>query len=86
MESRGEHRSIEHDINDLRQSLDKYSADGSHPSAELVADLTNAVRRISDHLVAVHRRLQKLEDTQEKWTTRGLEAPPGADHSADEAA
>ena len=58
-----------------------------HRSVERdIDDLTNAFRRIGDHVVTVHRRLQRLEKSQEEWTMRGWEEPPGADHSSGEAA
>ena len=56
--------SIEHDIDDLRRSLD----------------------RIGEHLVSLHNRLARIEEAEPEWTTRGWEAPPGADRSSDEAA
>jgi len=78
-------QSIEHDIHALAQSLDKYASDGAHVIPELVPDLTRAVHGIGDHLVALHRRLERLEAAENEWTTRGWEPPPGADRSAGEA-
>jgi hypothetical protein len=50
-----------------------------------IDDLAKAIHTIGDHLVALHRRLERLEATQSEWTTHGWEAPPGADHSSGKA-
>jgi hypothetical protein len=50
------------------------------------AELANAIHRIDEHLVTLHERLARIEETQAEWTTRGWEPPPGADRSSDEAA
>ncbi|HJS96436.1 MAG TPA: hypothetical protein VJ741_19370 [Solirubrobacteraceae bacterium] len=51
-----------------------------------IAELANAIHRIDEHLVTLHDRLTRIEETQAEWTTRGWEAPPGADRSSDEPA
>jgi hypothetical protein len=83
MEEPREQHSVEHDINDLRQSLGKQTGQGMRPSAEFVTEVTRAIQTIGEHLVALHRRLERLEDTQPEWTTRGWEPPPGADRNPD---
>jgi len=49
-------------------------------SPEALADLTNAIHDIGDHLVDLHRRIKRIEESQEEWTTRGWLPPPGSDH------
>jgi hypothetical protein len=84
MESSGEHQSIEHDINALRVALEKHVGDGAHTTSELAADMTRAVHNIGDHVVALHHRVEKLEQGETEWTTRGWEPPPGADRGPGE--
>jgi hypothetical protein len=81
MKDQNQQQSIEDDIRGLRQSLDKYAAEGVHTIPELVPDLSNAIHKIGGHLVALHRRLERLEETEPEWTTRGWKPPPGADRS-----
>ncbi|HXX90966.1 MAG TPA: hypothetical protein VEI83_12180 [Acidimicrobiales bacterium] len=77
----GDQRSVEHDIHDLKESLSEYAGGDAHPSSKVVADLTKAIHDIGDHLVALHQRIERLEETNKEWTTRGWEPPPGADRS-----
>lgn len=51
------------------------------PRPELLRDLTTAIHRIGDHLEAINRRLERLEETRKEWTTHGWEPPRGADRS-----
>ena len=84
MQDPTERRSVEQDIRVLKRSLHKY-ADGAHPVPELAPDITKAIQTIADHVVALHRRVARLEGTveasEDEWTTRGWEPPPGTDRA-----
>jgi len=77
----GDHRSVEHDIHDLKASLAEYAGGEAHPSPKVVADLSKAIQDIGDHLVALHQRIERIVETNPEWTTRGWEPPPGADRA-----
>ncbi len=70
-------RSVEQELRDLAHTLDKYASGEVQLTEEVVTDLSKAVRGISDHLVDLHRRVEKLEEDTPEWTTRGWDPPPG---------
>jgi hypothetical protein len=72
-------RNIEEAVADLKTSTARYASGKASPSTEVVADLTRAIHDLSDHLVDLHRRIKKIEDSQDEWTTRGWLPPPGSD-------
>lgn len=74
-------RTIEGALNDLKASMAKYTSGKTQPTPEVLADLTRAIHDISDHLVDLHRRVERVEESQEEWTTRGWLSPPGSDSS-----
>lgn len=74
-----DHRTLEDEIHDLQARLAAYARGDEHPSAKVVADLSAAIHDLGDHLVALHQRVERIEDSQGEWTTRGWEPPPGAD-------
>jgi hypothetical protein len=84
MEQPEERQSVEHDLSDLLHSLHRYAAEGAGESREFVADFTKAIHRISHDLTALQRRVDRLEQGEKEWTTRGWEPPPGADRSPGE--
>jgi len=59
--------------------LDKYTRRGEHAGAQATSDLTKAIHDLADHVVALNSRIEKIEDSQEEWTTKGWEPPPGSD-------
>jgi predicted nucleic acid-binding Zn-ribbon protein len=87
-DSRGS-RPAEDEIEDLTQSLNKPGADEMGARTDLARDVTNTIHRIDDHIVALPRRIERLEEgveeSEEEWTTRGWEPPTGADRSPGEA-
>jgi chromosome segregation ATPase len=75
----GEQQRFEREMEDLKASIEKYlTREGQLPS-QVVGDLTKAIQDLSDHLVNLHRRIEKIEDTHDEWTTRGWMPPPGSD-------
>lgn len=72
-------QSFEHDIHELKDSLAAYARGDADPSSKIVADLAKAIHDVGDHLVALHQRIERIEETQREWTTRGWEPPPGTD-------
>lgn len=72
-------RSVEQEIEALKLSIEKHLAGQSHLSSEVAADLTKAIQDLSDHLMSLHRRIEKIEEAQDEWTTRGWMPPPGSD-------
>jgi hypothetical protein len=72
-------RSIEHQIEELKESLAQYEKKAADIDSETVADLARAVHDIGDHLLDVSRRVKRMEDSQEEWTVRGWDPPPGSD-------
>jgi hypothetical protein len=72
-----ERRTVEQELRDLANTLDKYASAEVHLSQEVVTDLSKAVHVIGDHLVDLHQRIEKLEENTPEWTTRGWGPPPG---------
>ncbi len=70
---------FERDIGKLKASIDRYLSGTSGVSSEAAADLTKTIHELGDHLVDLHRRLEKVENDHEEWTTRGWLPPPGSD-------
>lgn len=79
MTETGDPQGIENRIHDLKGALDKYISGTEHPTPAVVADLTKAIHEVGDHLVELHRRIGKLEETLPEWSTRGWTPPPGSD-------
>jgi hypothetical protein len=44
-----------------------------------VADLAKAIHELGDHLVTLHQRIERIENSNPEWTTRGWTPPPGSD-------
>lgn len=74
-----EHHGVEHDIERIKASVEKHLSSGGHVGSEAAADLTKAVHELGDHLVSLHQRMERIEDSHDEWTTHGWEPPPGAD-------
>jgi hypothetical protein len=72
-------RSLEQQIEELKESLAKYEEKAAEIDSETLADLARAVHDIGDHLLDVSRRVRRVEDSQEEWTVRGWVPPPGSD-------
>jgi uncharacterized coiled-coil protein SlyX len=81
MEHEGD-RGFEEDIADLKATLEKWRDAQDHRADDAVAELANVVHRLSDDVVALHRRLEAIENTQHEWTTHGWLPPPGSDSTA----
>jgi len=75
----GGEKDLEHQIHELKAWIDKHARTAAAPTAEVVADLTQAIHEIGDHLVNLHRRIERIEDSNPQWTTRGWIPPPGSD-------
>ncbi|MGO8876262.1 MAG: hypothetical protein ACLQNG_10935 [Acidimicrobiales bacterium] len=72
-----ERRSVEQELRDLIRSLEKYAAGGAELSAQALTDLGKAIHDVGEHLVNLHRRIERLEADTPEWTTRGWAPPPG---------
>lgn len=72
-----EKRSVEQELRDLVRSLERYVAGSIQPTSQVVTDLGRAIRDVGEHLVNLHRRIEKLEADTPEWTTRGWTPPPG---------
>ncbi len=72
-----EKRTVEQELRDLANTLDKYASGEVQLTEEVVADLGKALHGVGDHLVDLHRRVEKLEENTPEWTTRGWVPPPG---------
>lgn len=79
MGSPGDENGLEHDIGTLKVSIDKYLSETSDVTSEAASDLTKAIHELSDHIVDLHHRIEKIEDDQDEWTTSGWLPPPGSD-------
>jgi len=66
-------------ISELKASLDKYLTGAEKPTAEALAEVTKAVHELADHIVDIHKRFERVEDSLPEWTTRGWMPPPGSD-------
>jgi chaperonin cofactor prefoldin len=74
-----DHSRIEQRIEELKASLAKLREDAAQVNPEWVAGLSKAIDDIGDQLVDLSRRIKRLEDSDEEWTTRGWIPPSGAD-------
>ena len=79
MTQTGDRPSLEDRIRQMKRSLDKYITGEAELTSAVAADLTKAVHEIADHLVDLHHRFEKVEETLPEWTTRGWMPPPGSD-------
>ena len=70
-------RTAEQELRDLASTLDKYASGEVQLTEDVVTDLSKALHGIGDHLVDLHRRVDKLEESTPEWTTRGWIPPPG---------
>jgi hypothetical protein len=70
---------LEADMNKLKVAVDKYLSEAPEAYSEVAADLTRAIHQLSDSIVNLHRRMEKIENDHEEWTTRGWLPPPGSD-------
>lgn len=69
-ESRGE-LTIEQRLQGLKETLSRYKKGHPIPTPEVVTDLARAIHELGDHLSELNRRLEKLEQDKEQWTTKG---------------
>jgi uncharacterized coiled-coil protein SlyX len=83
MTQAGEEKGLEHRIRELKSWIDTHARTAAEPTSEVVADLTKAVQEIGDHLVDLHRRIERIERSNPEWTTRGWMPPPGSDSPPD---
>jgi uncharacterized coiled-coil protein SlyX len=84
MTQTGGRLNLEDRIRELKASLDKYITGEAELSSAVATDLTKAVHELADHLVELHRRVEKMEETVPEWTTRGWTPPPGSDTPQDD--
>jgi hypothetical protein len=84
MAQHDDHPSPEARARELKSTLDKYLTGEAEMTRDVAADLTRAVHEIADHLVDLHRRLEKIEESVPEWTTRGWMPPPGSDPPHDD--
>ena len=70
---------IEEAVAKLKATTARYAGGGAQSSPEALSDLTKAIHDIGDHLVDLHRRIRRIEESQDEWTTRGWLPPPGSD-------
>lgn len=68
---------IEQELTRIKGTLNQYKTGHPTPTQEVVVDLTKAIHDMSDHVIALDRRLKKLEEDQPEWTTRGWIGPEG---------
>ena len=61
----GDKRSVEHEIEDLKASIEKYLKGAALPTSEVVSHLTKAIHDLSDLLGDLGRRIDTIEDTHE---------------------
>ncbi|HMK98691.1 MAG TPA: hypothetical protein VK428_00730 [Acidimicrobiales bacterium] len=73
---------VEQELRHLKEKLATYTKGQTNPTPEVLADLARGVHELGDHMIALHRRLEKLEANTPQWTTRGWEPPPGADQGS----
>jgi len=62
---------IEQKLRNLKRTISKYKRGRPTPTPEVVVDVTKAIHELSDHLITLNRRIEKLERNQKEWTTRG---------------
>jgi len=74
--------SVAQELGHLKEKLETYTKGHTNPTPEAFADLAKGVHELSDHVIALHRRLEKLEANTPQWTTRGWEPPPGSDQGS----
>ena len=79
MPGRGEHPNAEVRISELKASIDKYLTGAEGTTAEALAEVTKAVHELADHVVDLHKRFARVEESLPEWTTHGWMPPPGRD-------
>ena len=77
MEQSGNPPKLEERIRELTASLDKYVTETADVTPAAAADLTKAVHELAEHILDLHRRMEKIEATLPDWTTKGWTPPPG---------
>lgn len=77
MAEESERRTVEQELRDLAGTLGKYASGGVQLGDDVVTDFGKALDVIGNHLVDLHRRVEKLEENNPEWTTRGWDPPPG---------
>jgi len=70
---------LQEDIDTLKASIGKLRSGTAELGSGSVAELAKAVHDLSDHVLNLHQRIEKVEDAQREWTTRGWTPPPGSD-------
>jgi hypothetical protein len=68
----------EGELERIKASIEKYTTGDAEPTAKALADLTKAVRDLSDQVATHERRIEAIENTHPEWTTHGWEPPPGS--------
>jgi len=81
MPGTGDRPNTEIRISELKASIDKYLTGAEEPTAEALAALTKAVHELAEHVVELHRRFERVEESLPEWTTGGWMPPPGTDAS-----
>jgi len=54
---------VEQELRNLRDTLERYTKGHTNPTPKVAADLTKGIHELGDHMIALNRRLQKLEET-----------------------
>jgi hypothetical protein len=75
----GDHPNAEDRINELKASIGKYLIGEEAPTVEALAELTKAVHQLAEHVVDLHKRFERIENSVPEWTTRGWDPPSGGD-------
>lgn len=63
----------ERDIEALKAKLEQYRAGNAQLDSKALADLARAIHELSDHLLKLHRRMARIEQTHDAWSTRDWE-------------
>ena len=77
MPGTGDRPNPEDRISELKASIDRYVSGAEEPAGEAVAELARAVHELADHVVDLHRRFERVEESLPEWTTQGWIPSPG---------
>ncbi len=83
MRTTGDHPNAEERIGELKSSIGKYLTGVEEPTGEALADVTKAVHELADHVVDLHKRFDRVEESLPEWSTRGWMPPAESDAAED---
>ena len=64
-------------IRELQASIHRYLGGAETATGDALAEVTRALHELADHVVDLHKRFERVEQSIPEWTTHGWMPPPG---------